>query len=443
MPAAHQLPTGSLVVRAGPKGDPFYEAKWRYEGRQRMRRVGPAWLMADGNGGWAPRKGRVPATHYDEKRAMVAMAALIERDANDFATAALEDRRRKERPVTFRAVAAAWLEWLAEVKGAKPSTLRDYRSILAEPGARHARGGGKCEGRILAAFGDRPAAAIETADVSTFLRGLDRAGLTPRNVNKHRQVVSAIFTFAQREDTYALAANPVSATDKRREAPASVLDYFEPEEVELLASTAAAGKHRRTGAGMTDDEIAARCAEDAQDGELFRVLAYTGMRLGEALALRWVDVDLSGRRLIVQRAVSGTTEGPTKAWQVRYVPVADPAHDALERLRAREDFTLRDDYVFCGRTGSRLDASALRKRYHAARRKAGLRHVKLHGLRHGAGSLVARQSDAVFVQHFLGHSKMATTERYMHAKARKEDVDRLNKAFALAGGAPDPTPVSG
>jgi hypothetical protein len=38
---------------------------------------------------------------------------------------------------------------------------------------------------------------------------------------------------------------------------------------------------------------------------------------------------------------------------------------------------------------------------------------------------------------------MATTERYRHAKARKEDVDRLNKAFALAGGAPNPTSVSG
>jgi site-specific recombinase XerD len=50
-------------------------------------------------------------------------------------------------------------------------------------------------------------------------------------------------------------------------------------------------------------------------------------------------------------------------------------------------------------------------------------------LRHGAGSLVARQSDAVFVQHFLGHSKMSTIERYMHAKSRKEDVERLNRAF--------------
>jgi integrase len=404
MPSSLRLPTGSLIVRKGPKGDPFFEAKWRYEGRQRMRRVGPAWLIEGDGQGWTPRKGRVPDTHFDEKRATVAMAALIERDAAELAEAADEDRRRKNRPVTFREVAAAWLEWLAEVKGAKPSTLRDYRSILAEPGTPHVRGEGKCEGRILAAFGDQPAVQITTADVSTFLRGLDRVNLTPRNVNKHRQVVSAIFTFAQREDTFALAVNPVTATDKRREAPASVLDYFEPEEVELLASTAAGGKHRATRAGVTDDEVAARCAEDAQDGELFRVLAYTGIRLGEVLALRWVDVDLAGRRLIVQRAVSGSSEGPTKAWQVRYVPLADPAHDALARLRARGDFTQRDDYVFCGRVGGRLDASALRKRYHSARHAAGLRHVKLHGLRHGAGSLVARQSDAVFVQHFLGHS---------------------------------------
>jgi integrase len=429
MPSATRLPTGSLVIRKGPTGSPFYEAKWRYEGRQRLRRIGPAWLVADDDGGWLPRKGRVPAGSFDEKRATVAMAAMIERDAEAIQNEVAQERAMRDRPVSFRELAAAWMEWLAEVKGAKPSTLRDYRSMLAEPGAPHARGAGKCKGRILAAFGDRAARDIKTVDVSTFLRGLDRGGLSPRNINKHRQVLSAIFGYAQREDTFALAANPAAPTDKRREAPPAVLDFFEPEEVELLARTAAEGRHRRSLRSATADEVAARCAEDAQDAELFRVLAYTGLRVGEVLALRWGDVDLTGRRLIVQRAVSASVEGPTKAWQVRYVPLADPPHDALQRLRAREDFTMRDDYVFCARLGGRLDDSALRKRYHAARKAAALRHVKLHGLRHGAGSLVARQSDAVFVQHFLGHSKMSTTERYMHAKSRKEDVDRLNRAF--------------
>jgi len=251
-------------------------------------------------------------------------------------------------------------------------------------------------------------------------------------VNKHRQVLSAIFAFAQREDTFALPANPVSATDKRREAPPSALDFFEPEEVERLAQAAAAGHHRGpTPQGIGEDEVEARCAEDAQDAELFRVLAYTGLRLGEVVALQWGDVDLEGRRLIVQRAVSGDQEGPTKSWQIRYVPLADPAHDALARLGSRRNFVGREDYVFCSRLGGRLDTSAIRRRYHAARRAAGLRNIKLHGLRHGAGSLIARQTDAVFVQHFLGHAKLATSERYMHAKARPEDVERLNRAFGV------------
>jgi hypothetical protein len=49
------------------------------------------------------------------------------------------------------------------------------------------------------------------------------------------------------------------------------------------------------------------------------------MRLGELLALRWEDVDLDGHRVIVHRAVSANVEGPTKSWQARTLPLADPA----------------------------------------------------------------------------------------------------------------------
>jgi hypothetical protein len=51
-------------------------------------------------------------------------------------------------------------------------------------------------------------------------------------------------------------------------------------------------------------------------------------------------------------------------------------------------------------------------------------------LRHAAGSLVARHADARFVQEFLGHSRITTTERYMHAKARPQDIEVVNLAFA-------------
>ncbi len=82
------------------------------------------------------------------------------------------------------------------------------------------------------------------------------------------------------------------------------------------------------------------------------------------------------------------------------------------------------------RTDRRLDPSAVRRRFKAARDAAGLRPLRFHALRHAAGSLIARHADARFVQEFLGHSRITTTERYMHAKARPEDLERVNVAFA-------------
>jgi hypothetical protein len=181
-------------------------------------------------------------------------------------------------------------------------------------------------------------------------------------------------------------------------------------------------------------ELAARAREDLQDAELYRVAAYTGLRLGELLALRWADVNLADRRLVVHRAFSDRIEGPTKGWQARFLPIADPAAEAFARLAERDEFLGPDDYVFCSRFGRPLDGSALRRRFKRAAAAAGLRVLRFHALRHGAGSMVARQADPRWVQGFLGHSKLTTTERYLHAKARPQDVDLLNRAFGASSG---------
>ena len=82
--------------------------------------------------------------------------------------------------------------------------------------------------------------------------------------------------------------------------------------------------------------------------------------------------------------------------------------------------------------------SSARKRRYAERRARGnsplLRPLRFHALRHAAGSLVAREAGAHFVQAFLGHSRVSTTERYLHAKSRPQDVEILNGAFAAANG---------
>jgi integrase len=281
---------------------------------------------------------------------------------------------------------------------------------------------------------------LTTRDVAEYLRSLDKAGASARTVNKHRQVISAAFSFGMREDTYRLPANPVAATNKRREPPAAVLDFYEPEEVEAIARAAAAGSHRNvTKLKLDEPERAARVQEDRQDAELIRIAAYTGLRLGELLALRWDDVDLIDRRLVVHRAFSDRVEGPTKSWQARFLPIADAPAQAFARLAEHGEFTSTDDYVFCNRLGRPLDGSALRRRFKAAAAAAGLRVLRFHALRHGAGSIIARQAEPRWIQGFLGHSKLTTTERYLHAKARPEDVDVLNRAFAPSAERVGPT----
>ena len=125
------------------------------------------------------RRGRVPEGHFDEKRAMVRMAELIAEHDEEERAIEVGERERRARGVTIRELAAEWLEHLQHERGAKPSTLSDYRYMLAEPGTPHRRGKGKSPGVLMTAFGDRPAAKITTREVSTFLRGLTARASPP------------------------------------------------------------------------------------------------------------------------------------------------------------------------------------------------------------------------------------------------------------------------
>lgn len=190
------------------------------------------------------------------------------------------------------------------------------------------------------------------------------------------------------------------------EPPAAVLDFYEPDEVETLARAAELGAHRAARPDrIGEQELAARRREDSQDADLYRIAAYTGLRLGELLALRWEDVNLDLRRLVVHRALSAGFEGPTKGWQARFVPLSDGVADALARLHERGEFTSTTDYVFCNRFGRPLDGAALRRRFKRTAAAAGLRVLGFHALRHGAGSVVGRRRTRHGLRCTRGHAQ--------------------------------------
>jgi integrase len=398
-------PTYSLQLRAqGARA--FYEVMFRTGGRQVKRRVGPAWVTPAGK----PRRGRPRdgcldvAGAHDRAREVVAEHAAKAADP--------------QAGPTFRDVVRDYLRWLERVKGAKPSTLVDHGYALAEPN-------GTTNGHVMRALGDRPAAEVTPREVEDLLDALAASGGSARTVNKRRALLLAVFNYGVRRT--GLPGNPVQTTDKRREPQRAALDTYSVAEVERLASALAEGRHRDRPAASD-----ATRAEDAQDAELVRVAAYTGLRQGELRALRWRDVGAGV--ITVSRALSAGVESGTKGGRVRHVPLVPQAAEALERLRGRGDFTAPDELVFCTWRGRALDPSALVARFKRARDAAGLRPLRFHDLRHTYGSLLAATGVPVTeIQAAMGHADLQTTARYLHARQASEQVDRFARAFAEGG----------
>jgi len=423
--------SGALIV-VERDGGPVYYAKWRDSTRRQVkRRLGPAWVERDPDGACRKRRGRAHDGFLDDKAAIVEMRRVIDAHEVDLATV------RPESEPTFDDAAADWMHRLEHVDGAKPSTLEDYRLMLARPDAPARSRGRRTAGRLMAEFGGCDLRSITTAQVERFLERVDQEAVGKRTVNKHRQVVCSILEHAaRRPDRFGITENVARATAKRREPDAGVLDFYEPEEVAALARAAREGRHRDPRRpAVSEDERRERRLADEQDAALYTVAAFTGLRLGELRALRWRQMSFERGTLTVAATMSAGQVASPKWGKARTVPLATPAAAELARLADRGRFVDPEDRVFCGPLGEPLDDSAIRRRLRRAQKAAGLRPLRFHDLRHSFGSLVVRELDTATLKSWMGHSKLTTTERYLHAKPRHSDVARLDRAFAgsLAG----------
>lgn len=158
-------------------------------------------------------------------------------------------------------------------------------------------------------------------------------------------------------------------------------------------------------------------ASHADHPLLVRVLAYTGLRWGEAIVLRPMDIEVERARIVVHRAATevgrelliGTPKTPGSN---RTVPV--PGF-LLEQLVDRMDGLAPDSLLFPGRGGGVLRTPDVRRGWYArAVRAAGVPRVTIHDLRHTAASLAVRAGASVLaVQRMLGHTSAAMTlDRY-------------------------------
>jgi len=151
---------------------------------------------------------------------------------------------------------------------------------------------------------------------------------------------------------------------------------------------------------------------------LLLLLARTGMRLGEALALQWPDANFPGREIRVARALSaGHVERP-KSGHGRTVDMSDQLARVLSRLQVeRKAETLKEGrgevpvWVFSNEAGMPLDGSRIRKAFTKILKATGLPlHYTPHSLRHTFASLLLQQGESPqYVQRQLGHSSITLT----------------------------------
>jgi integrase len=103
---------------------------------------------------------------------------------------------------------------------------------------------------------------------------------------------------------------------------------------------------------------------------------------------------------------------------------------SLTRLRSREYFTDDDELVFVNEVGDVVNYDALARRYRACRKRAGLRPLRFHDLRHSFGTMAVRQFPITDVQTWMGHADITTTRKYIHYAPQPEAAARLG---ALVG----------
>jgi len=261
---------------------------------------------------------------------------------------------------------------------------------------------------IVERFRGVPLRDVDAGMVTDYLTDLRATrGLSAATVNRYQCTLSLLFRFAV--DRGAARANPVAGLPRVKE-DLKAVGFISDADVDRLVA----------------------CASDPAFAVLVRVLADTGLRRSEALALTWRDVDFRKGEVMVRRS---KTHRPRSVPMTAAVAAALKAHhDAVQAIPLRGE-----DPVFP--TLAKLDPSSVSARLTAVVRRAGLPAMRLHDLRHGFCSRLAQAGVPLpTVAALAGHRAIQTTMRY----ARHVPDGATRRAIdALSAGAAAPRQAAG
>ncbi len=268
-----------------------------------------------------------------------------------------------------------YLDSLAVERGLSKNTLAAYKSDLTRLGEGLAKAGAD----LLSARGE---------DLSTFLRSLRRAGLSPRSITRSLASLRGFYAF-------------LIATGERKDDPAANL--LAPKLIQHLPDV------------LTEAQIDALLAapdvtapRGLRDKAMLELLYATGLRVTELVTLPLPHLRLDAGFLIAFG----------KGSKERIVPVGETAERWLVTYLKEVRPTLsrgRHEVVFVNRFGDPMTRQGFWKLLGAYGRGVGIADVHPHVLRHSfATHLLEHGADLKAVQMMLGHADISTTQIYTH-----------------------------
>lgn len=382
----------------------------RTAGRRRPRGEGSVYQAKDGR--W---RGALVVAAEDGTRRRVVVSGRTEDEARD----RLDDVRRRARrdpgqtakpSNTVEAFLTGWLE--RNRRQVRPSTWLSRKGHIGN--------------HIIPALGRKRLDRLTPADVEGMTADLVKQGLSPRTAGHVRVTLRTALRDAQRDGQAHQNAAALARAPRVEHVEMNVLDA---EQTRLLLMT----------------------TREDRWGPLWALLAGSGMRIGEAMALTWDDLDFNSGSVAISKSwakVAPKTwalSEPKTARSRRTIPIPATVMRALRELYDRQEAEreLAGDAwqrnpegqpLFVDQYGRRPGVSHFSLALHKALRAAGLPRVRVHDLRHSyASTLLAQGIPLLTVSRMLGHSTITiTANTYSHVSdgLQRDAADALEVALA-------------
>lgn len=325
----------------------------------------------------------------------------LQADGTAEACKAVDAREREQ--LRFEGLVKRFLDYLRGVRRVSPNTQRAYASDLQQY-CDWVRREGICP------------MGVSHRELRSYLAELSAAGYSPKTINRHLSALRTLYAWLVSEgETNEDSAAAISGRKVARTLPRTLTD----EQVQALLDTC--------------DTSA---ADGLRDRAFLELLYATGARISEVAALNVGDVQ-GGRLAQVRLFGKGSKERIVPLyrgcveWVERYERNARPQlFFAGERGGlSKEAQADAASALFISTRGRRMSAAALRLRFEAHAREAGLDSgVTPHAMRHTfATELLSGGADLRSVQELLGHESLQTTQIYTHLS-----VERLKEATRQA-----------